>query len=97
MCEISGKPIDNVYVKSSWSVSNFQNFVYNVQWGLCKIEIGLYYDTTQFSFTHWIISIEYNFCSFIDFSKSTHRNPYFTWSAITLHTKCTLINAFTHQ
>ena len=32
---------DNVYVKSSWSRSNFQNFVYNVQWGLCKIKIGL--------------------------------------------------------
>jgi len=23
--EISRRPIDNVYVKSSWSVSNFQN------------------------------------------------------------------------
>ena len=31
----------NVYVKSNWSASNFQNFVYNVQWSLCKIEIGL--------------------------------------------------------
>ena len=29
--EISGRPIDNVYVKSSLSISNFQNFVYNVQ------------------------------------------------------------------
>ena len=37
---ISGRPLD-VYVKSSWFMSNFQNFVYNVQWGLCKIEIGL--------------------------------------------------------
>ena len=82
MCEISGRPIDNVYVKSGWSMSNFQNFEDNVQWCLCKIEIGLYYDTTKFSFTHWIISIEYNFCSFIDFCKSTHRNPYFIWSAI---------------
>jgi hypothetical protein len=36
---------DNVYVLSSWSMSNFQNFVYNVQWGLCKIEIGLWYHT----------------------------------------------------
>jgi hypothetical protein len=39
------RPIDNnnVYVKSSGSRSNFQNFVYtgNVQWGLCKKEIGL--------------------------------------------------------
>ena len=37
--EISGRPIDNVYVKSSWSMSNFQNFECNVQWGLwyCKI------------------------------------------------------------
>ena len=25
------RPIDNVYVKSSWSMSNFLNFVYNVQ------------------------------------------------------------------
>jgi hypothetical protein len=25
VCEISGRPIDNVYVKSSWSMSNFQN------------------------------------------------------------------------
>jgi hypothetical protein len=24
-------PINKVYVKSSWSMSNFQNFVYNVQ------------------------------------------------------------------
>jgi hypothetical protein len=24
--EISGRPIDNVYVKSSWSLSNFQNY-----------------------------------------------------------------------
>ena len=33
MCEISGRPIDNVYVKSSWPtcMSNFPNFVYNVQ------------------------------------------------------------------
>ena len=31
VCEISGRPIDNVYVKSSWSISNFQNVVYNVQ------------------------------------------------------------------
>jgi hypothetical protein len=31
VCEISSRPIDNVYVKSSWSLSNFQNFVYNVQ------------------------------------------------------------------
>jgi len=31
VCEISGRPIENVYVKSSWSMSNFQNFVYNVQ------------------------------------------------------------------
>ena len=31
VCEISGRPIDNVYVKSSWSISNFQNIVYNVQ------------------------------------------------------------------
>ena len=31
VCEISSRPIDNVYVKSSWSMSNFQNFVYNVQ------------------------------------------------------------------
>jgi hypothetical protein len=31
VCEISGRPIDNVYVKSSWSMSNFQNVVYNVQ------------------------------------------------------------------
>ena len=43
VCEISSRPIDNVYVKSSWSESNFINFVYNVQWGLCKIEIGLWY------------------------------------------------------
>ena len=43
VCEISSRPIDNVYVKSSWSMSNFINFVYNVQWGLCKIEIGLWY------------------------------------------------------
>ena len=43
VCEISGRPIDNVYVKSNWFMSNFQNFVYNVQWGLCKIEIGLWY------------------------------------------------------
>jgi hypothetical protein len=28
---MSGRAIDNVYVKSSWSMSNFQNFVYNVQ------------------------------------------------------------------
>ena len=41
--EIIGRPIDNVSVKSTWSASNFQNFVYNVQWGLCKIEIGLWY------------------------------------------------------
>ena len=41
VCEISGRPIDNVCVKSSWPRSNFQNFVYNVQSGLCKIEIGL--------------------------------------------------------
>jgi hypothetical protein len=32
-----------ISVKSSWSMSNFQNFVYNVQWGLCKIEIDLWY------------------------------------------------------
>ena len=38
---MSGRAIDNVYVKSSWSMSNFQNFVYNVQWGLYKI--GLWY------------------------------------------------------
>jgi hypothetical protein len=25
VCEISGRPIDNVYVKSSWSISNLQN------------------------------------------------------------------------
>ena len=31
VCEISGRPVDNVYVKSSWSMSNFQNFVFNVQ------------------------------------------------------------------
>ena len=31
VCEISGRPIDNVYVKLSWSMSNIQNFVYNVQ------------------------------------------------------------------
>jgi len=42
VCKVSCRPIDNVYVKSSWSMSNFQNFVYNVQWGLCKIEIGLW-------------------------------------------------------
>ena len=42
VCEISGRPM-----------SNIQNCVYNVQWGPCKIEIGLYYDTTKFSFTHW--------------------------------------------
>ena len=24
--EISGRPIDNAYVKSSWSLSNFQNY-----------------------------------------------------------------------
>ena len=30
VCEISSRPIDNVYVKSSWSMSNFHNFVYNV-------------------------------------------------------------------
>ena len=41
VCEISGRPIDNVYVKSSWSMSNFLKCVYNVQCGLCKIEIGL--------------------------------------------------------
>jgi hypothetical protein len=29
--KISGRPINKVYVKSSWSMSNFQNFVYNVQ------------------------------------------------------------------
>ena len=28
-CEI--RPVDNVYVKTSWSMTNFQNFVYNVQ------------------------------------------------------------------
>ena len=38
MCEISGRPIDNVYVKSCWSMSNFFNLVSNVQWGLCKID-----------------------------------------------------------
>ena len=37
VCEIIGRPIDNVYVKSSWSISNFQTFVYTVQWVLCKI------------------------------------------------------------
>ena len=31
VCEIIGRPIDNVYVKSSWSISNFQTFVYTVQ------------------------------------------------------------------
>jgi hypothetical protein len=31
-CEI--RPVDNVYVKTSWSMTNFQNFVYNVQQGL---------------------------------------------------------------
>ena len=31
VCEISSRPIDNVYVKSNWSMSNIQNFVYNVQ------------------------------------------------------------------
>ena len=33
VCEIRGRHtcIDNVYVRSSWSMSNFQNFVYNVQ------------------------------------------------------------------
>ena len=31
VCEISSRPIDNVYVKSSWSMSNFKNFVHNVQ------------------------------------------------------------------
>jgi hypothetical protein len=31
VCEISVRPIDNIYVKSSWSMSNFQNVVYNVQ------------------------------------------------------------------
>jgi len=25
VCEISGRPVDNVYVKSSWYMSNFQN------------------------------------------------------------------------
>jgi hypothetical protein len=30
VCKISSRPIDNVYVKSSWSMSNFHNFVYNV-------------------------------------------------------------------
>ena len=24
VCEISSRPVDNVYVKSSWSMSNFQ-------------------------------------------------------------------------
>ena len=43
VCEISGRPIDNAYVKLSWSMSNIQNFVYNVQWGPCKIDIGLWY------------------------------------------------------
>jgi len=41
LCQISGRPIDNVYVKSCWSMSKFVNLVSNVQWGLCKIEIGL--------------------------------------------------------
>ena len=31
VCEISGRPIDSVYVKSRWSMSNFLNFVFNVQ------------------------------------------------------------------
>jgi len=31
VCEISGRPIDNVYVISRWSMSNFQNVVYNGQ------------------------------------------------------------------
>jgi hypothetical protein len=31
VCKISGRPIDNVYINSSWSMSNFQNFVYNVE------------------------------------------------------------------
>ena len=39
-CEISSRPIDNVYVISSWSMSNFQNCVYKIQWGPCKIKIN---------------------------------------------------------
>ena len=34
-------------------MSNFQNFVYNVQWGLCKIEIG--------TCTVWLSFMWYNF------------------------------------
>jgi hypothetical protein len=28
VCEISDRPINNIYVKSGWSMSNFKNFVY---------------------------------------------------------------------
>ena len=38
VCEISNRPVDNVSVKSSWSMSNLKKKLYNVQWGLCKIE-----------------------------------------------------------
>jgi hypothetical protein len=43
LCEISSRPINNVYVKSSWSMSNFQNMYIMYSKGLCKIEIGLWY------------------------------------------------------
>lgn len=60
------RPIDNVFVKSSWSMSNFLNFVLCIVRSRCKIEIGLnsyMYDTTKFCCTHWVMFF-YHLCLF---------------------------------